>query len=250
MSKHLLCMACKNRTISSVQKFVLNHLSCMTTQKYCIMRRNTWYSSFFLREKEKKYCSEAHHSESGSSSLMRSLASLDTRRNLLLVKLVAPWSCSPSRGGLNVFIFRCNCNLYLIWVSGWCTKRKRVPHQGFFFFFCWYSLGILDCYAVCWKMKIMWTKQINDLFMLLDLLFVSVKVCEKQLIIREKKVQQITREKEVMNILNNKWNPKAPFFVKLSYAFQGEFKLCILLHNVIVRIFLDLVFNFVYVISL
>lgn len=53
----------------------------------------------------------------------------------------------------------------------------------------------------------------------------AVKVCEKQLIIREKKVQQITREKDVMNLLNSNQNPKAPFFVKLSYAFQGEFKL-------------------------
>ncbi|XP_042231316.1 3-phosphoinositide-dependent protein kinase 1-like [Homarus americanus] len=53
----------------------------------------------------------------------------------------------------------------------------------------------------------------------------AVKVCEKQLIIREKKVQQITREKDVMNLLNSNQNPKAPFFVKLSYAFQGEHKL-------------------------
>lgn len=58
--------------------------------------------------------------------------------------------------------------------------------------------------------------------------FFSVKVCEKQHIIREKKVQQITREKDVMNLLNSNQNSKAPFFVKLSYAFQGEFKLCIL----------------------
>ncbi|KAK8730603.1 hypothetical protein OTU49_007832 [Cherax quadricarinatus] len=53
----------------------------------------------------------------------------------------------------------------------------------------------------------------------------AVKVCEKQLIIREKKVQQITRERDVMNLLNSNQNPKAPFFVKLSYAFQGEHKL-------------------------
>ncbi|XP_064097420.1 3-phosphoinositide-dependent protein kinase 1-like isoform X2 [Macrobrachium nipponense] len=53
----------------------------------------------------------------------------------------------------------------------------------------------------------------------------AVKVCEKQLIIREKKVQQITREKDVMNILNSNQNPSAPFFVKLSYAFQGDYKL-------------------------
>ncbi|XP_063589254.1 3-phosphoinositide-dependent protein kinase 1-like [Penaeus indicus] len=53
----------------------------------------------------------------------------------------------------------------------------------------------------------------------------AVKVCEKELIIREKKVQQVTREKDVMNILNSNQNPKAPFFVKLSYAFQGDYKL-------------------------
>ncbi|KAK7071615.1 3-phosphoinositide dependent protein kinase-1, partial [Halocaridina rubra] len=54
----------------------------------------------------------------------------------------------------------------------------------------------------------------------------AVKVCEKALILREKKVQQITREKDVMNILNSNQHPSAPFFVKLSYAFQEETKLC------------------------
>ncbi|XP_050699949.1 3-phosphoinositide-dependent protein kinase 1-like isoform X2 [Eriocheir sinensis] len=53
----------------------------------------------------------------------------------------------------------------------------------------------------------------------------AVKVCDKEHIRRERKVQQIIREKDVMNILNDRWCVTAPFFVKLSYAFQDVAKL-------------------------
>ncbi|KAK3875040.1 hypothetical protein Pcinc_020074 [Petrolisthes cinctipes] len=53
----------------------------------------------------------------------------------------------------------------------------------------------------------------------------AVKVCDKDHIRKEKKVEYIIREKDVMNILNSKQNPTAPFFVKLYYAFQGATKL-------------------------
>lgn len=53
----------------------------------------------------------------------------------------------------------------------------------------------------------------------------AVKVCDKEHIRRERKVQQIIREKDVMNILNDRWEATAPFFVKLSYAFQDSSKL-------------------------
>lgn len=53
----------------------------------------------------------------------------------------------------------------------------------------------------------------------------AVKVCDKEHIKRERKVQQIIREKDIMNILNDRWETTAPYFVKLSYAFQDDFKL-------------------------
>ncbi|CAL4060799.1 unnamed protein product, partial [Meganyctiphanes norvegica] len=53
----------------------------------------------------------------------------------------------------------------------------------------------------------------------------AVKVCEQAHIKREKKVEQIVREREVMDIINTKRIPTAPFFVKLSYAFTDSTKL-------------------------
>jgi len=49
-----------------------------------------------------------------------------------------------------------------------------------------------------------------------------VKVLEKRHMIREKKVPQVQREKEVLSRLNH------PFFVKLYFTFQDKEKLCIL----------------------
>lgn len=45
--------------------------------------------------------------------------------------------------------------------------------------------------------------------------------------IREKKVPQVQREKEVLSRLNH------PFFVKLYFTFQDKEKLCILALNMI-----------------
>ena len=54
-------------------------------------------------------------------------------------------------------------------------------------------------------------------------IFVStVKVLEKRHIIREKKAQYVSREKEVLSRLNH------PFFVRLFFTFQDKEKLCIL----------------------
>ena len=47
-------------------------------------------------------------------------------------------------------------------------------------------------------------------------------------IAKEKRVKQIMREKEVMNLLNDNEDKTAPFFVKLAYAFQTDTYLCIL----------------------
>ena len=43
--------------------------------------------------------------------------------------------------------------------------------------------------------------------------------------IREKKVQYVSREKEVLSKLNH------PFFVRLYFTFQDKEKLCILLYQ-------------------
>ena len=48
-------------------------------------------------------------------------------------------------------------------------------------------------------------------------------------IAKEKKVAQVMREKEIMNLLNTHESKTAPFFVKLAFAFQSDAKLCILL---------------------
>ena len=52
--------------------------------------------------------------------------------------------------------------------------------------------------------------------------FFTVKVLEKRHIIREKKAQYVSREKEVLSRLNH------PFFVRLYFTFQDKEKLCIL----------------------
>jgi len=53
----------------------------------------------------------------------------------------------------------------------------------------------------------------------------TVKVCEKQQIIREKKREQVRREKDALNILSNSGSS---FFVKLYCTFQDAERLCIL----------------------
>ena len=58
--------------------------------------------------------------------------------------------------------------------------------------------------------------------MIINILFFTVKVLEKRHIIREKKAQYVSREKEVLSRLNH------PFFVRLYFTFQDKEKLCIL----------------------
>lgn len=53
----------------------------------------------------------------------------------------------------------------------------------------------------------------------------TVKVCEKQQIIREKKREQVRREKDALNILSNSGSS---LFVKLYCTFQDTEGLCIL----------------------
>jgi 3-phosphoinositide dependent protein kinase-1 len=50
----------------------------------------------------------------------------------------------------------------------------------------------------------------------------ALKVLDKRHIIREKKVQHVSREKEILSLLNH------PFFVKLYFTFQDTDNLCIL----------------------
>jgi len=53
----------------------------------------------------------------------------------------------------------------------------------------------------------------------------AIKVCGKSHIIREKKVEHIKREKEILSILSCKSRPTAPFFVKLYCTFQDKTRL-------------------------
>ncbi|XP_059480964.1 3-phosphoinositide-dependent protein kinase 1 [Neocloeon triangulifer] len=53
----------------------------------------------------------------------------------------------------------------------------------------------------------------------------AIKVCEKRHVIREKKVEYIKREKEVLNILSMNVKPTGPFFVKLFCTFQDADRL-------------------------
>lgn len=66
----------------------------------------------------------------------------------------------------------------------------------------------------------------------------TVKVCEKQQIIREKKREQVRREKDALNILSNSGSS---FFVKLYCTFQDTERLCIL--SYIYEYILNIYFN-------
>lgn len=57
-------------------------------------------------------------------------------------------------------------------------------------------------------------------------LLATVKMLDKRHIIREKKVQYVSREKEVLTAIDH------PFFVKLYFTFQDADHLCILLLHV------------------
>ena len=48
---------------------------------------------------------------------------------------------------------------------------------------------------------------------------VAIKVCSKALITREKKIQAIMREKEILRILGSNESEKAPYFVHLHSSF-------------------------------
>jgi 3-phosphoinositide dependent protein kinase-1 len=61
----------------------------------------------------------------------------------------------------------------------------------------------------------------------------SVKMCDKRHVIREKKVEYIKREKEVLNILGSNVKTTAPYFVKLYCTFQDSERLCILFHRTV-----------------
>ena len=56
----------------------------------------------------------------------------------------------------------------------------------------------------------------------LNVYFPAVKILDKRHIIKEKKVQYVSREKEVLTKINH------PFFVKLFFTFQDKENLCIL----------------------
>jgi len=51
---------------------------------------------------------------------------------------------------------------------------------------------------------------------------VAIKMCNKQLISRERKSQAIMREKEILCILGTKWNEAAPYFVRLFATMQDS----------------------------
>ncbi|KAL0270509.1 UNVERIFIED_CONTAM: hypothetical protein PYX00_007900 [Menopon gallinae] len=53
----------------------------------------------------------------------------------------------------------------------------------------------------------------------------AIKVCRKSHIIREKKVEHIKREKEILSLLSCKSKVTAPFFVKLYCTFQDKIRL-------------------------
>ena len=50
----------------------------------------------------------------------------------------------------------------------------------------------------------------------------AIKVCNKNLIMREKKTKAIMREKEAMLKLLSEWSPTAPYFVRLYATFKNE----------------------------
>lgn len=59
----------------------------------------------------------------------------------------------------------------------------------------------------------------------------AVKVCNKAQIKRERKVQYVMREKEVMALLSTPENvQQCPYFVRLYATFQDEQRLCTLIY--------------------
>jgi len=50
----------------------------------------------------------------------------------------------------------------------------------------------------------------------------AAKVCNKNHIKREKKIKAVLHEKDIMIEIKDKWDPKAPFFVKLFSSFQDS----------------------------
>lgn len=48
----------------------------------------------------------------------------------------------------------------------------------------------------------------------------AAKICNKAHIVREKKQKAVMREKKILINIKDKWNPRAPFFVKLMSTFQ------------------------------
>lgn len=53
----------------------------------------------------------------------------------------------------------------------------------------------------------------------------AIKVCDKRQIVREKKTEYIFREKEILKLLTDKWNPNVPYFVCLHASFQDAQRL-------------------------
>jgi len=48
----------------------------------------------------------------------------------------------------------------------------------------------------------------------------AAKICSKAHIVREKKQKAVMREKDILILIKDKWNPRSPFFVKLISTFQ------------------------------
>jgi 3-phosphoinositide dependent protein kinase-1 len=52
----------------------------------------------------------------------------------------------------------------------------------------------------------------------------AIKMCEKSLILREKKQEYIKSEKDILVKITNEWDEKRPFFVRLHSTFHVSFK--------------------------
>lgn len=50
-----------------------------------------------------------------------------------------------------------------------------------------------------------------------------LQVCDKRQIKKEKKVEYIHREKDILKLLTERWNPEVPYFVCLHASFQVGF---------------------------
>ncbi|GLH03463.1 3-phosphoinositide-dependent protein kinase 1 [Gryllus bimaculatus] len=53
----------------------------------------------------------------------------------------------------------------------------------------------------------------------------AIKVCEKKHIVKERKVEYVKREKEVLSIINSRMCTTCPFFVKLYHTFHDKYRL-------------------------